>query len=250
MKCKNCGTNNDQRAIKCSSCNAPLDGSMIIDRSVEVMESVDHNCKNCGTRNSSSSIKCSNCNAPLAGTNIVSTEDYSEVKTEEHSISTSIISSDQKICDTCGYPNTSMGADCVHCNGSLKRDDLNGSKAEEPKNASQQIDPSMTINPWLIEEESETGFLLCSLDESEDNETSNLDFDEDHIELKRSNLDSKNKTITSDVQAVIEKDGDQWFLSNKSSLQTTFIRVDNKRALAEGDVILFGNKLFRFQIKR
>ncbi len=69
----------------------------------------------------------------------------------------------------------------------------------------------------------------------------------DEITLNRANTDSNNNSITSKVQAVITREGDEWYIENRSEMQTTLIRVDRKMRLQDGDVIVLGNRMFEFK---
>lgn len=65
--------------------------------------------------------------------------------------------------------------------------------------------------------------------------------------LNRSNTDSNNNSITSREQAVMTHENGEWFIENRSDLQTTLIRVDRRLKLEDGDVIVLGNRMFEFK---
>jgi hypothetical protein len=53
-------------------------------------------------------------------------------------------------------------------------------------------------------------------------------------------------TITSKLQAVVVLENGEWYITDESQLGSTYIQVVRKRKLQKGDVIVFGNKKFRF----
>jgi hypothetical protein len=73
-----------------------------------------------------------------------------------------------------------------------------------------------------------------------------LDFAGTQIMLNRDNLDPNNNTITSRVQASLTWQDGEWHLENQSELGTTFFQVLRPIALQDGDVIMVGNRKYRF----
>ncbi len=69
----------------------------------------------------------------------------------------------------------------------------------------------------------------------------------DTIVLNRSNTDPNNNTITSREQAVLTCEDGEWFIENRSDLKTTFVRVNGKVKLNNGDIIVLGNREFEFR---
>ncbi len=67
------------------------------------------------------------------------------------------------------------------------------------------------------------------------------------IVLTRSNTDANNNTITSREQAALVYDDGEWYIENRSTLQTTYIRVRGRVKLTKGDIIVLGNREFEFK---
>ena len=67
------------------------------------------------------------------------------------------------------------------------------------------------------------------------------------IILNRDNTDPKNDTITSQEQACITFEDGKWCIEDKSEYNTTFVQAAHKIELQEGDLILLGNQLYRFE---
>ena len=244
MKCKNCSHNNAENTVKCVECNAPLNGSMILEQSMVDVKLGVITCKNCSTTNAANLIKCTGCNAPLAGTNISEQNDLS--------VSTSIMSEETISCQDCGYPNVAEAKHCTACLKPLSNINQKKEEKKEQKNSSNDlpVDPAMTINPWVLEQESVSyGFSLIPLVKGELKEKQKIDFIDKQVNLNRSNLDPQNTTITNKSQATIKHTDDGWVIENNSELGTTFIQVIAKRHLQEGDVILMGNMMYKFATK-
>ncbi len=66
------------------------------------------------------------------------------------------------------------------------------------------------------------------------------------IELNRENTDPENTTITSKIQAIVTYDNGKWAISDESELCSTFVQAARKIELENGDLILLGNQLYRF----
>lgn len=72
------------------------------------------------------------------------------------------------------------------------------------------------------------------------------EFFEESIEIKRDTVEPDNPTIDSRHHAVIYKEGEDWFIDNRSASGDTYIRVGRKMKLEPGDVIILGNRKFKF----
>lgn len=66
------------------------------------------------------------------------------------------------------------------------------------------------------------------------------------ISLNRSVLEADNNTITGKVQAELEFRDGAWYLVDRSEQETTFVRATGPVKLQKGDVILMGNRKFKF----
>ncbi len=73
-----------------------------------------------------------------------------------------------------------------------------------------------------------------------------ITFAGNEIELKRENTDPENSTITSKTQAIVTYDNGKWAISDESELRSTFVQAARKIELENGDLILLGNQLYRF----
>ena len=68
--------------------------------------------------------------------------------------------------------------------------------------------------------------------------------------LNRLNTDETNCTITTQEQAELKCEDGEWYLQNLSELQTTYLVLNRKIQLEEGDIIVMGNRKFKFEKKK
>ena len=73
-----------------------------------------------------------------------------------------------------------------------------------------------------------------------------ISYSGEQIVLNRANTDPNNHTITSKRQAILTHDDNGWFLENQSEHNSTFIQVNKRMKLQDGDIIMMGNRLFVF----
>ena len=66
------------------------------------------------------------------------------------------------------------------------------------------------------------------------------------ITLTRDNTEPTNRTITSREQAVLTFEDDKWYVENRSELGTTYLKVNRKTELQPGDILVLGDREFRF----
>lgn len=88
--------------------------------------------------------------------------------------------------------------------------------------------------------------LTPLIEESEQDAPQEHTFRGDTHLLNRANLDPENYTITSKVQAELTYENGQWYIKDRSQLQTTYILCQDPMDLKDGDSILMGNRVFTF----
>lgn len=180
---------------------------------------------------------------------------------------------------TCGYKNTSNSNFCVACGTPLTEGAKQSHSAtllaeDDPQVASsasgkfrerspqtntppadkatpavlnpRPLAPSFnaTVNPWS--QRRQPGFKLRPVPREGEQIKAELEFEGESVDLNRANLEPSNTTITSKGQALFEYRDGVWYISNKSSMQTTFIRVDGALPVKKGDILLLGDRLFEF----
>lgn len=87
----------------------------------------------------------------------------------------------------------------------------------------------------------------------EDEEETVMPFTKDYegkqIVLNRNNTEPENYTITSKEQAHLIKEDGKWYIENHSELGTTYVQATRKLEIQSGDVIVLGDRRFKFTIK-
>jgi RNA polymerase subunit RPABC4/transcription elongation factor Spt4 len=73
------------------------------------------------------------------------------------------------------------------------------------------------------------------------------DYEGDSIILNRENTEQDNRTITSKEQAELICEDGKWFVMNRSELGSTYLEANRKLALEPGDVIVLGDRRFKFE---
>ncbi|MFZ4401305.1 MAG: FHA domain-containing protein [Bacteroidales bacterium] len=224
MRCNNCGWDNPSNAQRCEKCNAPMQGSM-------VKPSSDEN------RDRDSGIpldKTIKGEIPL----IPFIDSPGEFQGNDNV-------KKNTDCPFCGYPNLNNSIKCIQCKkifDDKEADKINNIQAEESFNQKIFL---KTQTPW--DQKAKVKFKLKELNVDNSIKKS-LEFLGENIILNRSNTINDNSTITSKEQALIEfKDG-KWFIHDKSSLKTTFIRPSSPFEIKKGDIILLGDSRFEFDI--
>lgn len=250
MKCNNCGAANGAGQLRCKQCNAPLQGSMMADPNHEDFEAgmAENTCGNCGTSNDSNALRCKQCNAPLQGSIIGEPITPSgDAPTPSNEKEQAYADSDDTVpCPKCAYPNIPQAKLCVACGSKIAggvHQTLPFTPSHSPE---QQSAGSKTINPW--QQGQPAGFCLQPVTSKEESPLTPRIFNGSRVALTRDLLEEDNRTITSQVQAIIEYKNGRWWLMDRSAQHTTFLLVPHSGVpLNAGDKILMGNRVFEFK---
>ena len=76
------------------------------------------------------------------------------------------------------------------------------------------------------------------------------DYEGAAIILTRENTEASNRTITSKEQAELTCEDGKWFLQNKSELGSTYLEAGRKLELQQGDIIVLGDRRFKFEAEK
>lgn len=195
-------------------------------------------------------------------------------------ISSDRVTSIQQItkCPNCGYPVADKFESCPSCGMSLKKAARTATEVKQQQQdfllenqnitcqeCGQEVAMSSTFCPYcgqrlhkptirrqikhtvVTEQEPQP---KCSLEmvpeEGEYVDTLKKDFEGKSIILNRENTDSNNRTITSKEQAELIYEDGHWYLIDKSELQTTYIQATRKIELQPDDIIVLGDRRFKF----
>ena len=225
MKCHFCGYINPEGKDKCERCGKTLVSDKSIDEKTKM---------NAGNHEKATELHASNAAYNPKGPLGDKTFNPKATMREQSS------ASDTKgVCSKCGYELDSDG-NCPMCGGADAS--LEPQKPVERK----PFNPSATLRPQR-KGPKEGSFVLVPI--SEENglpEGLPLHYEGNDVCLNRSNTDPKNKTITSQAQAVICCEDGHWTIKDQSDMLTTFVQASDAIELKSGSLILLGNQLYRF----
>lgn len=218
MKCQFCGTVNQPDREKCERCNKPLSGSANNKMNMTMNENNDKPTNRQPERvfNPKATVRETAANVDAA------------VKNPE-------------LCPECGYE-LADGV-CSSCGY--------GAKKEEEVNTEQVIRVAVnvrkTMRPVRKGEKNSVFALIPISEETGMPEGEALSYEGENIVLNRDNTDPKNKTITSQEQAIVTFENGKWFIEDHSEYKTTFVQAARKMELQKGDLILLGTQLYRIE---
>lgn len=261
MRCKNCGWENPEHNTRCERCSSPLDVPETVNAETAGPEAPAHaseplratireasgfndrqsekiphpetpdtsnesrpgaipagNCSNCGYHLSPGMNICPMCGTPQNRKAEAPDQELSPGQNNHRGI--------DKQCPKCGGPIPPGARFCASCGQPLRN--------------------SGTVNAW----DNPQNYGFCSLRPipwSRENASYNaITYSGDRIILNRANTDPNNQSITSHEQAVLTREGNDWYIEDMSEQHSTMIRISRKTRLQSGDIIALGNRLFEF----
>lgn len=250
MRCSNCGWDNPNGLSKCEKCGTPLAAGNSQQSSSASVSPAEY----AGT-----AVESSRAESPFSKTvNEASVFGGSDPEAPIMSPS-----ANDGRCPECGYPLRPRVSVCPKChhlighNGSLaakiggnstqrETPDAVRDKPSTPTNFGGTVMPGMNITPDIW-------FSLTPQPLLNERETpEKVEFEGKHHELNRANIDPKNHTITSKVQAVMDYDEEKkkWYIQDKSALQYTFLHCTGDILLMDSDVLLMGDRKFIFHAEQ
>lgn len=214
MRCMNCGWENPDNLQKCEKCNSPLESHMA------QVSSFHH---------------ASEHNSALKGT----------ISEQQVFPSSAPTSGESTCCPKCGYPLRDNMHHCPNCGVEIH----SRNSGTNPYNEVHKAAPNhkATVNPWANPNAGRTFKLEPIAWAGENGAPSIQSYTGESVELNRDNTDPSNNTITSNVQAKMSCENGVWTLEDKSSQGTTFIQAKRRIELADGDIIMLGNRRFIFK---
>jgi len=223
IRCGFCGWDNPEGAEVCEKCHKPL-------QKVE-----------------SESLSSAPISDKSQATRRIDQNDISVLKAtiNEHPLSSQGENGeDVDLCPECGYE--LENGICSNCGykETLRLEDDQVDVLEKPSD----VDKKATRRPGRKEkkENKKCRFVLTPFSEDGEPEGDLIDYSGTCVSLNRGNTDPDNSTITSQVQAVLTNIDGKWYVEDRSELKTTFVRAARRIELQNGDLILLGNQLYRF----
>ena len=197
-------------------------------------------CNFCQTMNPPGSKKCRGCNASLEGSVVRDYEigrksrggntmgEASEMRQPTQKEDSSEVAN---CCPECGYPLRPGSRECPHCHG----------KAQQ-KDPIKKKDSNQSEAVWNMDE-SEFRIGLCDKNGKISDAKAYTTGD---IVLGREELLPGNNNI-SRQHIHITNEGGRWYIEDVSSTHQTFLIVKKKTSIENGDILVLGNKFFRFE---
>lgn len=250
MRCDNCGWDNSDTAADCIKCKTPLQTTVGVKKSTPSPASLG---------------------VPFSGTipDVAPGSAPSPVKFAGTIADASHGDQETVRCTTpgCGYENSSHAKVCQLCKKPLQAAAPQPTVPDKlpvpPTVASKgPVQPTVselpprkmtaaTIDPYRMKAGQAPACYLKPVPREKEKLENNgaakeYAYNDEPIALNRRNLEDKNNSITSKVQAELVFEDGKWYLSDRSELHSTFIAVGEKMELKEGDTILMGDRKFIF----
>lgn len=216
-------------------------------------------CQFCGTVNQSDREKCKQCGRPLSKNandemNMIMNENNDKptnrqpervfnpkATVRETDVNVDVAVKNLEVCPECGYE-LADGV-CSSCGyGTKKEGEM---RAEQVSRVA--VNVRKTMRPVRQGEKNCVFALVPISEETGMPEGEILNYKGESIVLNRDNTDPKNKTITSQEQAVVTFENGKWFIEDHSEYKTTFVQAARKMELQKGDLILLGTQLYRIE---
>ena len=200
-------------------------------------------CPICGTMNPVGSNKCRSCYALLDGATIKENHSpqYSNgsgqtsnmrqptIKEED----SEVVSNEPSTCPKCGYVLRPGVVMCPICKATLQE------KPDSNRNK--------TVPGWEIENQTPT--FQIGICDANGNISSPKEYTTQDIKLGRGDLYEDDKHISRE-HIHIMNEGGKWYVEDISSTHQTFLALKNKTQIEDGDVLVIGNRFFKFETKK
>lgn len=186
------------------------------------------NCPNCGYPVAAGFTSCPNCGTSMSQ---ASTMPQNKESNEKKTIKLSDYGIDENVkCQNCGTDVSIEFSFCPKCGEKVH---LPTVRAIRHKPTEKQIKSRCSLS--LVLEEDEVT-----------QERKNI-YEGDAIMLNRDNTEPDNRTITSREQAELSYKDGKWYIINKSELCSTYIEPRRAIELQSGDIIVMGDRKFKFE---
>lgn len=211
-------------------------------------------CNNCGWENPDGAQRCEKCNSPLGGGNVYEPKAEEPQSPMNSTVREPMDTFERKEsghnCPECGFPLREGAQSCPNCGKQF------GAPAAGPAGAPFVAPEAAagfaakygaTVNPWSNPNAGKVFKLQPVAWDNEPGELPAMTYTGSVVGLNRENTDPTNNSITSKTQAEIINENGKWFIEDKSAQQSTFVHAGRKIELADGDVIILGNRRFVFK---
>jgi uncharacterized Zn finger protein (UPF0148 family) len=140
-------------------------------------------------------------------------------------------------CEKCGEEISATYRFCPKCGEKIHQRTLQGFRHKKKKEVEETSQPTFKamFNLTIVPEE------------DEDMNAEAIHYEGAEVMLNRDNTEPDNRTITSKEQAVVLFEDHKWYIENRSEYDSTMIIANRKMEIQSGDVILLGDRRFRFE---
>lgn len=175
-------------------------------------------------------------------------------------------------CPKCGYPLMDGFSSCPRCGATVdsptrpapKETDVEPLAMTTCDKCGKEVSATFAYCPYCSEKiQAKTVFVRrhhieapkpkCSLtlvpEKDEQKEAAANEYEGASVLLKRENTEPDNRSITSKEQAELICENGTWYILNHSELCSTAVEANRKIALEPGDIIVLGDRRFKFEVK-
>ncbi len=195
-------------------------GALQGDRNVE---GGTRRCPKCGYPVAANSVVCPGCGAQLDNAVPAAQTKKSSVNEEEEEFDV------KTTCDECGKEVSANLSTCPYCNAPIRQ-------------------KTVFVRRHRIRPKTKCT-LTTILDEDERQEVRTNNYEGEKVMLTRDNTEPDNFSITSKEQAELVFEDGKWYIENHSELCTTYVEANRKIEIQPGDVIMLGDRRFKFTVE-
>lgn len=268
MRCDYCGWLNSEGQERCVKCNQVLSVQKIepvsVHSDVKAEESsnnaIDTICTSCGYPIVTDVSVCPACGAEIVKEPKAEMENVDFKATMRDasivamvSANSNLSSSSQSKSASVNVKQTVRDIDITELNkvvdtrATMRADGVTTADDNENSVARNKEKDSSVIKQTVpIAEDNIGRSRLIAMDDIEGNDRQ-IEITEPLMALCRSNVEPDNMLIAENNHAVIENDGDQWYIKNAGNLGNTYLCVNRKMQLEDGDILIIGNKRYLFR---
>lgn len=133
-------------------------------------------------------------------------------------------------CDQCGQEVSITSTVCPHCNAPIRQ-------------------KTVFVRRHNIAPPKPRCSLTVMTEEGEQTEARVNNYEGDKVMLTRENTEPENRSITSREQAELICEDGKWYVLNHSEMCTTAVEAGRRIEIQAGDVIVLGDRRFKFEVK-
>lgn len=225
-----------------------------------VIQSINNRCPQCGFNLPPNAVSCPNCgldlvepsedatpepqSAPIqmADTPVPEIDKPTVVMGHTVKPQNDSTETDTNVCDKCGTVVPGDIQYCPKCGERIRQKTIIVRRKPKTQPKEDEIKK--------VEEPPVKCLLTLIPEDDEEIKTVTRDYEGKSIILNRDNTEPDNRTITSKEQAELTCEDGKWFIENRSSLSSTFVQANRKIELQAGDIIVLGDRRFKFELPK